>query len=115
MLQPNRRSLGLHWHGIRLELLSEPDEFTVPPPHAGHLLGETHAGRLDQEITVTRGVRVEKKQNGRFRSLYSRVSKFRSPCRHARSRSSGSAGLAPRCWRPAAWVEESEERLTLTL
>lgn len=53
MLQPNRRSLGLHWHGICLELLSEPDELTVPPPHAGHLLGKTHAGRLDQEITVT--------------------------------------------------------------
>lgn len=114
MLQPNRRSLGLHGHGIGLELLSEPDELPVPPPHAGHLLGKTHAGGLDQEITVTPGVGWGEK-NARSRSLYSRASRLRSPCRHARSRSSGSAGLAPRCWRPAAWVEESEERLTPTL
>lgn len=48
----DRCSLGLHGHGICLELLSEPDELAVPPPHAGHLLGKTHAGGLDQ-ITVT--------------------------------------------------------------
>lgn len=107
----NRCSLGLHWYGICLELLSEPHKLTVPPPHAWDLLGKTHAGRLKQKITVIRWVGCKQA----FCSFYLRVNKFRSLCKHARSRSSVSAGLAPRCWWPAAWMEKSEEPLNWLL